>query len=190
MDCKKALVENSGDFEKSVDYLRKKGIASAGKKAGRAAKEGLVSSYIHAGGKVGVLLEINCETDFVARTEQFQEFTRDVAMHIAAAAPRWVSAEEIPAGVIEKEKEIAMAQMREQGKPENVIEKISEGKVRKFAEENCLLSQAFVKDPNKSVDQLLKETIGALGENILIGRFSRFALGEKSSEEGNGTLEN
>ena len=178
MDCKKALSETSGDFEKAIEYLRKKGIANAAKKAGRATKEGAVTSYIHGEGRVGVLLEVNCETDFVARTEQFRAFTRDVAMHIAAASPQWVRPEEVPAEVIAKEKEIAVAQMASSGKPAAVLEKIAEGKINKFYEENCLMQQAFVKDPNKTIEQLLKETIAGLGENMSIRRFARFVLGE------------
>ncbi len=178
MDCKKALAETSGDFEKAIEYLRKKGIASAAKKAGRLTKEGAVTSYIHGEGKVGVLLEVNCETDFVARTEQFRQFVKDVAMHIAAANPSWVLSEEVPADVIAKEKEIAVAQMQSSGKPAAVLEKIAEGKLKKFYEDNCLMNQAFVKDPNKTVEQLLKETIAALGENISVRRFARFVLGE------------
>jgi elongation factor Ts len=178
MDCKKALTETSGDFEKAVEYLRKKGIASAAKKAGRATKEGAVTSYIHGEGKVGVLLEVNCETDFVARTEQFRAFVKDVAMHVAAANPAYVRPEEVPADVLAKEKEIAVAQMQASGKPAAVLEKIAEGKVKKFYEDTCLLQQAFVKDPGKTIEQLLKETIAALGENISIRRFSRFQLGE------------
>ena len=178
MDCKKALSETSGDLEKATEYLRKKGIASAAKKSGRATKEGAVTSYIHGEGKVGVLLEVNCETDFVARTEQFRALVKDVAMHIAAASPQWVRPEEVPADVIAKEKEIAVAQMQASGKPAAVLEKIAEGKIKKFYEDNCLLNQAFVKDPNKTIEQLLKETIGALGENMGIRRFARFTLGE------------
>jgi elongation factor Ts len=184
MDCKRALAETNGDFEKAIENLRKKGIASAAKKAGRATKEGAVASYIHGEGKVGVLVEINCETDFVARTEQFKQFVKDVSMHIAAANPQWLKPEEIPAEIIAKEKEIAVAQMQASGKPQAVLEKIAEGKLKKFYEDNCLLNQAFVKDPNKTIEQLLKETIGALGENMGIRRFCRFALGEglKDSE--------
>jgi elongation factor Ts len=182
MDCKKALTETSGDFEKAVEYLRKKGIASAAKKAGRATKEGSVLSYIHGEGRVGVLLEVNCETDFVARTEQFKAFARDVAMHVAAAAPQWVRPEEVPADVIAKEKEIAVAQMQASGKPAAVLEKIAEGKIKKFYEDNCLMQQVFVKDPSKTIEQLLKETIAALGENMTIRRFARFVLGEGVKE--------
>jgi elongation factor Ts len=178
MDCKKALTETQGDFEKAIEFLRKKGIASASKKAGRATKEGSVSSYIHGEGRVGVLVEINCETDFVARTEQFRAFTKDVAMHIAAANPQYVRPEEVPAEVLAKEKEIAIAQMQATNKPAAVLEKIAEGKIKKFYEDSCLMNQMFVKDPNKTVDQLLKEAIAALGENISIRRFARFHLGE------------
>src|SRR3954469_21714392 len=157
MDCKKALSENSGDFEKAIEYLRKKGIASAAKKAGRVTKEGAVTSYIHGEGRVGVLLEVNCETDFVARTEQFRQFVKDLAMHVAAANPQWVRSDEVPAEILAKEKEIAVAQMQASGKPAAVLEKIAEGKVKKFFEDNCLLHQAFIKDPSKTVEQLLKE---------------------------------
>jgi elongation factor Ts len=182
MDCKKALTESSGDFEKAIEYLRKKGIASASKKAGRATKEGAVTSYIHGEGRVGVLLEVNCETDFVARTEQFKAFVKDVAMHVAAANPTYVRPEEVPADVIAKEKEIAVAQMQASGKPAAVLEKIAEGKIKKFYEDSCLMNQVFVKDPNKTIEQLLKETIAALGENIMVRRFSRFQLGEGVKE--------
>lgn len=178
MDCKKALSETSGDFERAVEYLRKKGIASAAKKAGRATKEGAVTAYIHGEGKVGVLVEINCETDFVARTEQFRQFVKDIAMHIAAANPQWVRPEEVPADTLAKEKEIAVAQMQGSGKPAAVLEKIAEGKLKKFYEDHCLLQQLFVKDPNKTIEQLLKETIATLGENITIRRFVRYALGD------------
>jgi elongation factor Ts len=187
MDCKKALSETSGDFEKAIEYLRKKGIASAAKKAGRATKEGAVTSYIHGEGKVGVLLEVNCETDFVARTEQFRNFVKDVAMHVAAANPTYVRPEEVPAEIMAKEKEIAVAQMQASGKPAAVLEKIAEGKLKKYYEDNCLLQQVFVKDPSKNIEQLLKETIATLGENIAIRRFARFQLGDglkETSEEG------
>ncbi len=183
MDCKKALAESSGDFEKAIDYLRKKGIAAAAKKAGRATKEGAVFSYIHGEGKVGVMVEVNCETDFVARTEQFRQFVKDVSMHIAAANPQWVRQEDVPTEVLQKEKEIAIAQMQNSGKPAAVLEKIAEGKLKKFYEDTCLLNQAFVKDPNKSIDQLLKETIATLGENIAIRRFARFVLGEAQKDD-------
>ena len=182
MDCKKALGEAAGDFEKAIDYLRKKGIASASKKAGRATKEGSVSSYIHGEGRVGVLVEINCETDFVARTDQFKNFVKDVSMHIAAANPLWVRPEEVPAEIVAKEKEIAIAQLAASGKPAAMLEKIAEGKIKKFYEDTCLLNQNFVKDPDKTIDQLLKETIATLGENIAIRRFARFGLGDGMKE--------
>ncbi len=187
MDCKKALTENSGDFDKSVDYLRKKGIASASKKAGRATKEGAVQSYIHGEGRVGVLIEVNCETDFVARTDRFKQFVRDLSMHIAAAAPQYVRPEEVPAEIVAKEKEIAIAQMQAQNKPAAVLEKIAEGKVQKFFEDTCLVKQAFIKNPDQKIEDLIKETIAGLGENISVRRFARFVLGEgietTSSEE-------
>lgn len=184
MDCKKALTETAGDFEKAVEYLRKKGIASAAKKAGRATKEGAVSAYIHGEGKVGVLVEINCETDFVARTEQFRTFVKDVSMHIAAAQPQWVRAEEVPPEMIAKEKEIAIAQIQNSGKPmkPEFMDKAVDGRVRKLLEDSCLLSQPFVKDPSKTIEQLQKETIATLGENITIRRFARFVLGEGLKE--------
>ena len=184
MDCKKALAETAGDFEKAIEYLRKKGIASAAKKAGRATKEGAVASYIHGEGRVGVMVEINCETDFVARNEQFKAFCRDIAMHIAAANPLYVKSEEVPADILAKEKEIAVAQMAASGKPAAVLEKIAEGKVKKYFEETCLLNQAYVKDPEKTILQLLQETIATIGENISIRRFARFALGEGGQDAG------
>ena len=178
MDCKKALTETGGDMEKAVDYLRKKGLAAASKKAGRVATEGLVGSYIHAGGKIGVLVEVNCETDFVAKNETFQAFVKDVAMHIAAASPQYVRREEVPAGALEREKEIYRSKARETGKPDNIIEKIIEGQINKFYAEICLLEQPYVKDPDKSVQTYLNETIAAIGENVSIRRFARFVLGE------------
>ncbi len=181
MDCKKALLETSGDFDKAIEFLRKKGIANASKKAGRTTKEGAVASYIHAGGKVGVLIEINCETDFVARTEQFTDFVKDVAMQVAAASPQWVQSEDVPADVVAREKDIIIGQLKESGKPAAMLEKIAEGKISKFYDETCLLRQAFVKDPDKSINELLKERIATLGENITIKRFVRFALGEAAN---------
>ncbi|MBI4925677.1 MAG: translation elongation factor Ts [Bdellovibrio sp.] len=182
MDCKRALCETSGSFEKAIEYLRKKGISLAEKKTGRATKEGGISAYIHGEGKVGVLVEINCETDFVARTEQFKQFVKDVAMQIAAANPQWVSAEDVSSGIIAKEKEIAIAQMKDSNKPIQVLEKIAEGKLNKFYDDHCLLRQSFIKDPTKTVDQLTKETIALLGENISIRRFTRYVLGEGLSK--------
>ena len=178
MDCKKALTETGGDMEKAVDYLRKKGLAAASKKAGRVATEGLVGYYIHAGGKIGVLVEVNCETDFVAKNETFQGFVKDVAMHIAAASPQYVRREEVPAAALEREKDIYRAKARETGKPDNIIEKIIEGQINKFYAEICLLEQPYVKDPDKSVQTYLNETIAAIGENVSIRRFARFVLGE------------
>jgi elongation factor Ts len=178
MDCKKALVENAGDLDKSVDYLRKKGMASAAKKAGRAANQGLVHAYIHGEGRIGVLLEVNCETDFVARTPKYKEFVNEIALQIAATAPTYLSPEEVPASVIAKEKEIAVAQMMNSGKPQAVLEKIAEGKIAKYYEENCLLNQAYFKEPEKTIADFVKETIASLGENISIRRFTRYVLGE------------
>ena len=177
MDCKTALAETQGDLEKAIDYLRTKGMASAAKKAGRVAAEGAVGSYIHAGGKIGVLVEINCETDFVALTDDFQQFVRDVAMHIAAADPRFVSRDEVTAEVIERERAIFREQAAQTGKPANVVEKIVEGKVDKFFGEVCLLEQAFVKDDKVKIGDLVKNTVAKLGENIQIRRFVRYQLG-------------
>jgi elongation factor Ts len=177
MDCKKALKETDGDMDKAGDYLRKKGIASAAKKEGRATSQGLVGSYIHMGGKVGVLVEIACETDFVARTDDFQEFVKNVAMHIAAASPVAVTREEVDPSLIEKEKEIYRGQMEEQGKPAEMIDKIVEGKVDKYYSEIVLLEQKYVKDPDVTVADYLKSIIGSLGENMQIKRFSRFQIG-------------
>ncbi|CAM4252807.1 MULTISPECIES: translation elongation factor Ts [Saccharibacillus] len=178
LDCKKALEETNGDIDKAVDVLREKGLSAAANKAGRAATEGTVESYIHAGGRIGVLVEINCETDFVGKTDQFKNFARDIAMHIAAASPLYVRREEVPAEVVEKEKEILKAQALNEGKPEKIVEKMVEGRVNKYYEENCLLEQSFVKDPDKTISQLLNEKISTIGENISIRRFARFELGE------------
>ncbi|HEX9077941.1 MAG TPA: translation elongation factor Ts [Desulfuromonadaceae bacterium] len=178
LDCKKALEETGGDFENAVDFLRKKGLAAAAKKAGRAATEGAVGTYIHAGGKIGVMVEVNCETDFVAKNENFQAFVKDIAMHIAAAAPQYVRREEVPADVLEREKDIYRAKARETGKPENIIEKIIEGQINKFYADVCLLEQAFVKDTDKTIQQYLNETIAKIGENMSIRRFTRYVLGE------------
>ena len=178
MDCKKALSESNGDFEKAVEYLRMKGLATATKRAGRATNQGVVYSYIHAGGKLGVLVEVNCETDFVAKNEQFLQFAKDVAMQIAASNPLAVSQEELDQSIVEKEKEIYRQQALETGKPEKVVEKIVEGKLKKYFTEVCLLEQPFVKDPDKSITDVLNETIAAIGENISVRRFARFQLGE------------
>jgi len=179
MDCKKALTETDGDFDKALDVLRKKGLAMASKKASREASEGLVASYIHMGGKLGVLVEINCETDFVAKTDVFQDLVKDIAMHIAAANPSYVSREEIPSDVIEKEKEIYAGQVKD--KPAQVVEKIVEGKLEKFYSDSCLLDQVFVKDPDgkMKIKDLIVDKIAKIGENIVFKRFVRFQLGEK-----------
>ena len=174
MDCKKALVETGGDFDAAVDLLRKKGVATAAKKAGRDASEGIIETYIHTGGKVGVMIELNCETDFVAKNEDFQAFARDICMHIAAAGPICVSREEVSEADLEKEREIAMAQA--EGKPPQAIQKIVEGKLEKYFSQICLLDQPFVKDPDKSVKDLLTERIAAVGENMIVRRFARFAV--------------
>ena len=177
MDCKKALKECDGDLEKAKEYLRKKGIASAEKKADRATSQGLVGSYIHMGGKVGVLVEVACETDFVARTDDFQKMVHNLAMHIAAANPVAVTREEVDPSLIEKEKEIYAAQMREEGKPEQMIEKIVEGKVGKFYGEIVLMEQKYVKDPDLTIEDYVKSVIGKLGENMQVKRFARFSIG-------------
>lgn len=181
MDCKRALTEADGNFEKAVDVLRKKGLAAANKKASRTASEGVVGSYIHMGGKIGVLVEINCETDFVARTDDFQTLVKDVAMHIAATSPLAVSREELAAEDIEREKEIHREQLRQQNKPEEMIEKILTGKMEKYFTDVCLLDQVFVKDPDgkKKISDIVTDAVAKLGENIVIRRFARFQLGEK-----------
>ncbi|MCB9516937.1 MAG: translation elongation factor Ts [Candidatus Latescibacteria bacterium] len=181
MDCKKALAVSDGDYEKAVDYLRTKGLADAKKKSGRATKEGLVFSYIHPGGKVGVLVEIACETDFVARTDNFQDFCKNVAMQVAAAAPVAVDRDGLDPALVAHERAIAEQQAKESGKPENIIQKIVDGRMDKYYGEVCLLEQAFVKDPGMTVKNLLDSTIGSLGENMAIRRFARFQLGEELS---------
>lgn len=178
MDCKKALTETGGDQEKAIDFLRKKGLAAASKKSGRIASEGVVGSYIHAGGKIGVLVEINCETDFVAKNDSFQAFVKDIAMHIAAVSPLYVVREEVPGDLVEREKDIYRAKARETGKPEKIIDKIIDGQVNKYFSDICLMEQPFVKDPDKTVQTYLNETIATIGENIAIRRFCRFVLGE------------
>ncbi|MDC3132239.1 translation elongation factor Ts [Opitutae bacterium] len=175
MDCKKALVESEGNIDKAVEILRKKGAATAAKKATREASEGLVNSYIHLGGKVGVLVEVNCESDFVAKTDDFKNFVRDIAMHVAATNPVCISREEIDPEIIKKEREIAEGQA--EGKPPAAIEKIVEGKINKFLSESCLLEQAFVKNPDQTVQQVLTEKIATMGENMVIKRFARFQIG-------------
>jgi elongation factor Ts len=178
MDCKKALLENNGDVESAIDFLRKEGIAKAEKKMGRETQEGLVDSYIHPGSKLGVMVEINCETDFVAKTEEFQRFARDIAMHIAAMNPVSISREDVPEEIVDKERDIYRSQALSSGKPEKILEKIVEGKIEKFYSEVCLLEQSFVKNPDLSVGNILKEMIAKVGENIAIKRFIRFRLGE------------
>jgi elongation factor Ts len=177
-DCKKALVEVGGDVDKAIDYLRAKGLAKAAKKAGREATEGAIVSYIHGGGRIGVLLEVNCETDFVARNEDFQGFTRDVAMQVAAMNPQFVRKEEVAADAVEREREVLLAKAKETGKPEPVVQKMVDGQISKWMKEICLLDQPFVKDPDKTIDQLQQELIAKIGENIKIRRFVRFELGE------------
>jgi len=178
MDCKRVLAEAEGDMSTAVDLLRKKGLAKAAKRAGRSTSEGLIYSYIHTGSKLGVLVEINCESDFVAKTDDFATFVKNIAMHIAAANPAGLVPEDVDSAVIEKEKEIFRAQMQEEGKPENIIDKIVEGKIEKFYKDVCLMSQQYVKDPQKSITDVLKETIAKIGENIQIKRFVRFQIGE------------
>jgi len=177
-DCKKALVEVSGDMEKAIDYLRAKGLAKAAKKAGREATEGLVTSYIHGSGRIGVLVEINCETDFVARNEDFVAFTKDVAMQIAAMNPQFVKKDEVSADLVAREREVLMTKAKETGKPEPVIQKMVEGQISKWMKEICLLDQPFVKDNDKTIEQIQQELIARIGENIKIRRFVRFELGE------------
>ena len=183
MDCKKALSESNGDIQKAMDFLRKSGIAKAQKKAGREVKDGLISTYIHPGSKLGVMLEINCETDFVAKTEAFQNLSRDIAMHIAAASPISVSKDDIPTHVLDREQEIYLDQAKSSGKPEDIAKKMVQGRMDKFCKENALLEQQFVKDPNTTVKEVLTDTIAKLGENISIARFTRFQLGESSSQQ-------
>lgn len=178
MDCKRALAENAGDIEKSLDYLRKKGLAKAQKRAGRATSEGVVFSYIHQGSKLGVMVEINCESDFVAKTDDFLEFAKNVAMHIAATNPGGLNPEDIPEEIVAREREIYRSQALEQGKPENIVEKIVEGQVQRFFKESCLMSQPYIRDPKKTISEITTEAIAKIGENIQIKRFARFQIGE------------
>jgi elongation factor Ts len=178
MDCKKALAETAGDVQKAVDYLRQKGLAAATKKADRVAADGAVAAYVHAGGKLGALVEINCETDFVARTTEFQALLKDIAMQVAAANPRYVRREEIPEAELAKEKTIYRQQALESGKPEKIVDKIVEGKMERFYSEICLLEQSFIKDQDKKVSEIINDAIARLGENIQIRRFARYHLGE------------
>ena len=184
MDCKEALLDSDGNVEKAVDFLRKKGITKAEKKAGREADQGVVLSYIHPGNRIGVLVEVNCETDFVAKTDGFQMFVKNIAMQIAATNPLSVTRDGIDSVVVDKEKEIFTEQAKLSGKPDNVLEKIIEGRIEKFYQENCLLEQSFIKDSDKSVQDILMETIVTLGENISIARFSRFEVGDALSSNG------
>ena len=177
-DCKKALTEVGGDMDKAIDYLRTKGLAKAAKKAGREATEGAVVSYIHGGGRIGVLVEVNCETDFVARNEDFQAFTREVALQIAAMNPQFVRREEVAQDVIDREREVLVAKAKETGKPDPVVQKMVDGQITKWLKEICLLDQTWVKDPDKTIDQVQQELIAKIGENIKIRRFVRFELGE------------
>lgn len=180
MDCKKALAESGGDLERAVEILRKKGALAAARKAGRAAKEGLIGHYVHFGGKIGVLVELNCETDFVANTQEFQQLAKELAMQIASAQPLYVDIQDIPPEVLEKEKEIYRAQALAEGKPEKVVNKIVEGKLKKFYSQVCLMEQPFVKDDSMTVRQRIQEAVGKLGENIVVRRFVRFQVGETS----------
>lgn len=177
MDCKKALSENAGDMEKAIDFLRQKGLAVAAKRAGRATSEGVIEAYIHAGGKLGVMVELNCETDFVAKTDAFREFARDVAMHVAAANPVSLSRDDVPADIVERERQIYVQQALDSGKPANIVEKIVVGKIDRYLSEICLLEQQFVKNPEKTIQDMLTELIGKMGENVSIRRFARFQVG-------------
>ena len=178
MDCKRVLAEAEGDYQTAVDLLRKKGLAKAAKRSGRSTSEGLIHTYIHTGAKLGVMVEVNCESDFVAKTDDFIEFVKNIAMHIAAANPAGLAPEDVDPAIIAKEREIFTAQMLEEGKPENIIAKIVDGKIEKFYKDVCLLSQQYVKDPQKTITDVLKEAIAKIGENIQIKRFVRFQIGE------------
>ncbi|HEY3425185.1 MAG TPA: translation elongation factor Ts [Negativicutes bacterium] len=185
MDCKKALIETQGDIDKAVDYLREKGLAAAAKKSSRVASEGLVESYLHGGGRIGVLVEINCETDFVAKTEGFKALAKDIAMQIAASNPTFVRREEVSPEVVEHELEVLRAQALNEGKPANIVEKMIVGRVEKFYKEICLMEQPFIKDPDKTITQLINENITKIGENISIRRFTRYQLGEGIEKKSN-----
>lgn len=178
MDCKKALSTTDGDLEKAIDFLREKGLAAAAKKAGRVAAEGLVEAYIHGGGRIGVLVEVNCETDFVAKTDAFKELVKDIAMHIAATNPSYLKREEVPTAELEHEQAVLAEQARNEGKPEKIIEKMVAGRIEKYYKEVCLMEQPFVKDPDKTISDLITESIAKIGENISIRRFTRYQLGE------------
>ena len=183
LDCRKALEESNGDLEKAMDYLREKGLATASKRAGRETSEGTVEVYSHGDGRMGVMVEVNCETDFVGRSEAFRKFAHEIALQIAASSPQYVREEEIPAEVLKHEEEIAAAKAREEGKPEAILPRIIEGSIKKFKEETVLMRQNYVRDENLTIEALLNQTIASTGENIVIRRFSRFSLGETSLEE-------
>jgi elongation factor Ts len=185
MDCKKALVESKGDMARAEEILKEKGLAQASKKALRTAREGVIHSYIHPGSKVGVMLEVNCETDFVARNEMFKNLVHDIALHIAALAPLYVSREDVPKEILDKERELYKKQALNEGKPENIIDKIAEGKLKKYYEENCLLDQPFVKDSDKKIEDLVKENIAKIGENIVVKRFARYVVGQEGGSKEN-----
>lgn len=185
MDCKKALTEMQGDLEKAIDFLREKGLSTAAKKAGRIAAEGVVESYIHGGGRIGVLLELNCETDFVAKTDGFKTLARDVAMQVAAANPNYVRREEVPAEIVEREKEVLRVQALNEGKPANIVEKMIVGRIEKFYKEACLMEQPFIKNPDQTITQLINESIVKIGENISIRRFTRYQMGEGLEKKSN-----
>lgn len=185
MDCKKALSETNGDMEKAVDFLRENGLAAAAKKASRVASEGLVESYIHGSGRIGVLVEVNCETDFVAKTDDFKSLVRDIAMQIAAANPSYVARQEVPEEILNHEREILRAQALNEGKPAHIVEKMIEGRLKKFYEETCLLEQVFIKDTDKTITQLITERVAKIGENISVRRFTRYQLGEGIEKKAN-----
>jgi len=185
MDCKKALGETNGDMEKAIDFLREKGLAAAAKRAGKVAAEGVIEAYIHGGGRIGVMLELNCETDFVAKTDAFKALAKDIAMQVAAANPSYVRREEVPVEVLEHEKEVLRAQAINEGKPANIAEKMVAGRVEKYYKETCLMEQPFIKDPDKTITQLITESIAKIGENISIRRFTRYQLGEGIEKKSN-----
>ena len=183
MDCKKALVETQGDFEKALDYIRKRGMEIAAKKSVRKASEGIIYAYIHPPGKVGTVIELNCESDFVAKTDAFKELSKDLAMHITAMSPCYIKREDIPEDVLKKQREIFREQALNEGKPENIVDKIVDGKIKRFYTEQCLMEQPFIKDPEKTIKELIDEKVAVLGENIVLRRFARFAVGEIEENE-------
>lgn len=189
MDCKKALTETNGDVDEAIVLLRKQGMADAGRRAGRQTAEGIVSSYIHAGGKIGVLVEVNCESDFVSRNEVFQQFVKDICLQVCSANPQYLAPEDVPGEAVDREREIYVEQARSTGKPDNILDKIAEGKMRKFYETVCLLEQPFIREPKVRVKDLVKETIAKLGENIKVSRFARFKVGETAEKVENSGAE-